>query len=129
MVTITHEEYKTPLQSFYNISTSQAYLLVYIVLGICSLLEVIFIAFIAQLILLHYWLSRHDVTTYEYMSFKRDHPNEPLDFDKIREGHKSNVIVRKKLEAIIPKDVPGTSERATFSGGLEMSLKSNSERP
>jgi len=134
MITISHKQYKTQLQDFYNISSSQAYLLVYTALGICSVLEIAFIIFIVQLIFLHYWLSKHDVTTYEYVSFKRDHPNQPLDFEKMREGHKSKVVVKKKLEAITSKiakgeDNPSTSERATFSGTLEISVKSNSERP
>ena len=124
--TIHHEEYKSKLEDFYNISTIQAYLLVYISLPICCVLEIVFALFILQLIFLHYWLMSHDLTTYEYVVYKREHPNERIDPSKIRGKHKSKTIVKSKH--IKSNDEPHTSERSTGVLGIESSQKSNFEK-
>eukprot|EP00826_Nyctotherus_ovalis_P030516 TRINITY_DN2435_c0_g1_i4.p1 TRINITY_DN2435_c0_g1~~TRINITY_DN2435_c0_g1_i4.p1 ORF type:complete len:202 (-),score=23.10 TRINITY_DN2435_c0_g1_i4:921-1526(-) len=130
MVTINQEDYKSQLMDFYDISSTQVYLLVFITLGICCVLEIMFLLFILQLIFLHYWLSKHDVTTYEYVMYKREHPNENIDLSKIRRSHKSKVITKVKPKAVPIKgnEEPSTSERTSAAFGVEGPLKSNSER-
>lgn len=94
MIMVTKDKYREQLTDFYNLTDSEIYLFVYIVLGICSMTELIFVIFILQLIFLHHWLSNHDLTTYEYIAYKREHPNEKIDFNTIRGSHKSKVITK-----------------------------------
>jgi hypothetical protein len=126
IVTIHREEYKSQLKDFYNISTTQAYLLVYISLPICCALEIMLNTFVLQLIFLHYWLTKYDLTTYEYVTYQRDHPHEKINPNKIRGKHNSKVVVKSKLIKI--NDNPCSSERSTGALGIEGSHKSSCER-
>eukprot|EP00826_Nyctotherus_ovalis_P062745 TRINITY_DN9131_c0_g1_i4.p1 TRINITY_DN9131_c0_g1~~TRINITY_DN9131_c0_g1_i4.p1 ORF type:complete len:431 (+),score=115.97 TRINITY_DN9131_c0_g1_i4:383-1675(+) len=99
LVTLHFEEHRTLLSDFYNTSKTKMQIAVYAILGICTLLEIAFIIFILQLIFLHQWLIKHDLTTYDYIMYLREkarNPDKKLDILSMKGNHKSKII--KKVE-------------------------------
>ena len=93
--TLHKDEYIDLLIDFYNSTRGKMKLLGYIILSLCSVLEFMFAVFIIQLLFLHQWLVSHNLTTYEYVLYKREHPGKKIDFSAIRGSHKSKVIIKK----------------------------------
>ncbi len=73
----------------------------YVFLSAAAATQFIFVLLDLQLLLLHRWLKKHDLTTYEYILFlrmKEENPNLKLDVENIRKNHKSKVLTRVKEE-------------------------------
>jgi len=99
LITLHWEENKVLLSDFYKASQFSIQVAVYVLLSICILLESAFIIFVLQLIFLHQWLIKHDLTTYDYILYLREkanNPNKKLDILQMKGNRKSKVI--KKIE-------------------------------
>lgn len=99
VVTLHFEEHRSLLSDFYSTSKTNIQVAVYAILGICTLFEIAFIIFILQLLFLHQWLIKHDLTTYDYIMYLREkarNPDKQLDILSMKGNHKSRVI--KKVD-------------------------------
>eukprot|EP01022_Parablepharisma_sp_SALTPOND_P014857 TRINITY_DN2065_c0_g1_i1.p1 TRINITY_DN2065_c0_g1~~TRINITY_DN2065_c0_g1_i1.p1 ORF type:complete len:545 (-),score=27.56 TRINITY_DN2065_c0_g1_i1:3092-4726(-) len=73
----------------------------YVVLLVCALTQLLFVLLVLQLLMLHRWLRKHDLTTYEYILYlrkKEENPNLKLNVEDIRKSHKSKILSRIKDE-------------------------------
>jgi len=85
------------LADFYNTGTLKIKAISYILLSLCTVTQIALMIFVVQLWLLHCWLIRHDLTTYDYVIYmrkKRKNPNVNIKIEDIRRHHKSKVIQR-----------------------------------
>lgn len=91
---IQSEDYRVIVADFYY---SNNLFFPYILLGISSFFQAVIILYVIQLLLLHQWLSKNDLTTYEYIVYLREkekHPEKDVTLDDYRASHKSSIIRR-----------------------------------
>ena len=91
--------YKDLIMDFYSFTEISANTLCYTSLLISTGINGTFIILVLQLIFLHKWLCKYDLTTYEYIVYLRENSGGKIDFSKIRKNHKSKVITRIDKES------------------------------
>jgi hypothetical protein len=73
-------------------------------------LEVAFMVFILQLVFLHQWLIKHNLTSFDYILYLREKAKNPnAKLENIKENYKSKVI--KKVEKESELSVVHTGEQ------------------
>ena len=88
-------EYRNVLIDFYNSDEDRVMVFGYVIVSICLAFQTMFIIFIIQLLLLHHWLCKYDLTTYDYVMYLREkelHPDKEIDIMSMKGGHKSKII-------------------------------------
>lgn len=108
IATLHSEERRERLADFYSSTEDTMATVAYVLIASCLLTQVLFALLVVQLLLLHRWLSVHEITTYEYILYLRqkdDNPELKLDVDEIRKRHKSKVLTR------VIKDEPQLQEQ------------------
>jgi len=93
--TLHSNQKKLHLANFYNSGETLMQIISYILLGVCTIIELCFGLYLVKLLFLHNWLYRHDLTTYDYILYLRKKAIDPklkLDSVKIRSTHTSKII-------------------------------------
>lgn len=124
LATLHLDDYLKPVSDFYNSSDNTATVFGHTMVAVCLATQILFIALVTQLLLLHRWLNQKGLTTFEYILFlreKSEHPELQLEAGDIRTQHKSKVLVRVRdndapSPPIEPKD-ENNSARANHSNG------------
>eukprot|EP00826_Nyctotherus_ovalis_P011750 TRINITY_DN13063_c0_g1_i2.p1 TRINITY_DN13063_c0_g1~~TRINITY_DN13063_c0_g1_i2.p1 ORF type:complete len:197 (+),score=38.20 TRINITY_DN13063_c0_g1_i2:556-1146(+) len=111
--TVHKEEYNKELKNFYNIEESKAKVMGYVLLSVCTVIGIVLIGFTAQLLLFHYWLNKNGITTFNYIVYKRDHPNEAVDVNRIRGVHASKVLKKLASKSVLPLPDVGDGKNAS----------------
>ena len=118
--TLHNNDYDEKLADFYNVDADTMSLVAYIAISITLATQICIIIFLVDLIILHIWLYKHDLTTFEYITYlkeKKINPDLQLDFQNIKISHKSKVIKPTKnlqLNNIENEEIK-TTNRGTFS--------------
>lgn len=115
--TMHKEEFNKGLRDFYKIEESNAKAMGYALLSVCTVIVVVMIGFTVELLVLHYWLNKNGITTFDYIVYTRNHPNEAVDVEKIRNMHASRVLKKLGSRSVAPfpdgNDGKNTSALAT----------------
>lgn len=93
--TLQSSEAKELLADFYNTTELAIQIPVYILLSVSTIVQLGFAVYFAKLLYLHYWLYKHDLTTYDYILYlrkKQVYPELKLDSMQIRSTHQSKVL-------------------------------------
>ena len=93
--TLHFKEHKDALVGFYNGNELAIQIICYIFCTICTLTQICFTVYVAQLLILHHWLNKNDLTTYEYILYLRRkiiYPNLQLNPVEVRGNYNSSII-------------------------------------
>ncbi len=83
------------VEDFYMISPTSARILTYSFVGVSTAAQTAFAAFTFQLVLLHLWLHRHGMTTYDYVRYLRAKAENPrFDLQEITKDFESSTRKR-----------------------------------
>lgn len=91
---LNNENYYVKALGFYNENNTT---FCYIIISISTLFLIIIIGLDIQLLLLHQWLAKNELTTYEYVLYLRDkeqNPNLDIDIANYKPKHQSKVVHR-----------------------------------
>lgn len=134
IATLHFEEHRTLLSDFYNTSELSIQVTAYILLGLCTVLEITFTVFVLQLIFLHKWLIKHDLTTYDYIMYLREkarNPDKKIDIMSMKGKHKSKLIQKVKNDSDSPEPQPeqgnATESKSTWQKMYAPTLRSSKD--
>eukprot|EP00826_Nyctotherus_ovalis_P010576 TRINITY_DN12782_c0_g1_i2.p1 TRINITY_DN12782_c0_g1~~TRINITY_DN12782_c0_g1_i2.p1 ORF type:complete len:318 (-),score=36.27 TRINITY_DN12782_c0_g1_i2:617-1525(-) len=123
-------DYEEKLADFYSCDEDTITTVSYVLVAVVLASQLVFIGFLIELLCLHWWLNKHDLTTFEYILYLREKKNNPelsLRASNIKKSHKSKVI--KQLHELSPEsslDQRDSEERKT-SVGDRLGIESSSE--
>ena len=95
ILTIHKNDYKESVSEFYNIGTVKSQVLTYILCITCTLLELGFAVFSVQLLILHRWLAKNNLTTHDYIRYLREkkaNPNSTITIQEIANEFTSRIV-------------------------------------
>lgn len=98
-------DYEEKLADFYSCDEDTITTVSYVLVAVVLASQLVFIGFIVELLCLHWWLNKHDLTTFEYILYlreKKDNPELSLRASDIKKSHKSKVI--KQLHGSSPEN-------------------------
>jgi hypothetical protein len=105
MAVINANSYYSLVGSFYSLGYSSTYVFSYILLTLCTVCQGVFVVLVLQLLLLHHWLAKYDLTTYDYITYlraKKEDPSLELDLKALSQSHKSKLVVDAKQ---VPEEI------------------------
>ncbi len=112
------------VSEFYSLSSGSAKALVYSLVGFCTLAESCFIAFTAQLMLLHWWLYKHNLTTFDYVRYLRAKRENPaFELQDISREFESHVHKRVQGESDPAAQIRSEATSAAIAVTKERSSK------
>jgi len=94
----TKDEYADRVADFYNINRTKSKALSGAIIILSSLSQLVTLIMALKLLLLHAWLKKHGLTTYDYTLYEREKENNPelnIEMQDARKMHKSKVIIEK----------------------------------
>lgn len=98
VLVLAKDEYAESFADFYNVGKSKGKVIAGVVIILAVLSQLVIIIMVTQLLLLHVWLYKHNLTTYDYTLYEREKENNPelnIEMEDARKFHKSKVIMRK----------------------------------
>jgi len=93
--TIHKENYGKAVAEFYKTSRTTAHIITYTLGAICTCSAIAFGIFTLQLLILHRWLIKHNLTTNDYIRYLREkntNPNSTLTIQDMVNQYKSNIV-------------------------------------
>ena len=88
-------DYDEKLANFYNCDENTIMIVGYVLLSITITTQLLIVVYLIDLLLLHKWLNKVDLTTFEYITFLKEkitNPGLELNAKEIKKAHKSKII-------------------------------------
>ena len=96
---IAKAKYGDLVADCYNINYGQAKVLAYLICIVTGISQLVITILIIQLLLLHSWLQKYNLTTYDYALYTRErelNPNLKLTIEDVRKYYVSKIILKKE---------------------------------